>query len=205
MRPSRSWTTCPQILTKLGDVLRPARRDPRPHAAERRQRRGRHPDLGRGERGRPRRRGHEHRAQRVVAVIAALVTAIVISVGLAMGQVSLLGWLRRFLPSSTYRDLTELERAIAVSFGGFVRGRLVIGAIYGAIVGIAALAPGHPVRRRSSPSSPGSSCSSRGSGRSSAGSSCRHSRSCSNRRSSCPPRSSASSPRSPSSSSSPSS
>ncbi len=79
-----------------------------------------------------------------VVVIAGLVTAIIISVGLAMGQVSLLGWLRRFLPSSTYRDLTELERAIAVSFGGFVRGRLVIGAIYGAIVGIAALALGIP-------------------------------------------------------------
>jgi predicted PurR-regulated permease PerM len=61
-----------------------------------------------------------------------------------MGQVSLLGWLRRFLPSSTYRDLTELERAIAVSFGGFVRGRLVIGAIYGAIVGIGALVLGIP-------------------------------------------------------------
>ena len=53
-----------------------------------------------------------------------------------MGQVSLLGWLRRFLPSSTYRDLTELEAAIAVSFGGFVRGRLVIGAIYGVIIAL---------------------------------------------------------------------
>jgi predicted PurR-regulated permease PerM len=80
----------------------------------------------------------------LIVVIAALVTAIIISVGLAMGQVSLLGWLRRFLPSSTYRDLTELERAIAVSFGGFVRGRLVIGAIYGTIVGIGALVLGIP-------------------------------------------------------------
>ena len=65
----------------------------------------------------------------VVVLIGSLVTAVIISVGLAMGQVSLLGWLRRFLPSSTYRDLTELERAIAFSFGGFVRGRLLIGAI----------------------------------------------------------------------------
>ena len=57
-----------------------------------------------------------------IAVVAALITAVIISVGLAMGQVSLLGWLRRFLPQSTYRDLTELELAIAISFGGFVRG-----------------------------------------------------------------------------------
>lgn len=80
----------------------------------------------------------------LVTVVAGLVTAVIISVGLAMGQVSLLGWLRRFLPESTYRDLTELERAIAVSFGGFVRGRLLIGAIYGAIVGIAAVWLGIP-------------------------------------------------------------
>lgn len=80
----------------------------------------------------------------LVAVVAALITAVIISVGLAMGQVSLLGWLRRFLPESTYRDLTELERAIAVSFGGFVRGRLLIGAIYGALVGIAAVWLGIP-------------------------------------------------------------
>jgi predicted PurR-regulated permease PerM len=80
----------------------------------------------------------------LVTVVAGLVTAVIISVGLAMGQVSLLGWLRRFLPESTYRDLTELERAIAVSFGGFVRGRLLIGAIYGTIVGIAAVWLGIP-------------------------------------------------------------
>ena len=80
----------------------------------------------------------------VIVLIGSLVTAVIISVGLAMGQVSLLGWLRRFLPPSTYRDLTELERAIAVSFGGFVRGRLLIGAIYGAVVGIGALVLGIP-------------------------------------------------------------
>ncbi len=79
-----------------------------------------------------------------ITVVAALITAVIISVGLAMGQVSLLGWLRRFLPHSTYRDLTELERAIAISFGGFVRGRLLIGAIYGTMVGIAALVLGIP-------------------------------------------------------------
>ncbi len=79
-----------------------------------------------------------------ISVVAALITAVIISVGLAMGQVSLLGWLRRFLPPSTYRDLTELEGAIAVSFGGFVRGRLLIGAIYGVFVGIAALILGIP-------------------------------------------------------------
>ena len=79
-----------------------------------------------------------------IVLVGSLITAVIISVGLAMGQVSLLGWLRRFLPSSTYRDLTELERAIAVSFGGFVRGRLLIGAIYGAIVGIGALLLGIP-------------------------------------------------------------
>jgi predicted PurR-regulated permease PerM len=79
-----------------------------------------------------------------IVLVGSLVTAVIISVGLAMGQVSLLGWLRRFLPSSTYRDLTELERAIAVSFGGFVRGRLLIGAIYGGVVGIGALLLGIP-------------------------------------------------------------
>ncbi len=79
-----------------------------------------------------------------ITIVAALITAVFISVGLAMGQVSLLGWLRRFLPRSTYRDLTELERAIAVSFGGFVRGRLLIGAVYGSVVVIAALVFGVP-------------------------------------------------------------
>ncbi len=74
----------------------------------------------------------------VVGVVAGLVTAVFISVGLAVGQVSLLGWMRRFLPRSTYRDLTELELAIAVSFGGFVRGRLLIGAIFGGIIALTA-------------------------------------------------------------------
>jgi predicted PurR-regulated permease PerM len=83
--------------------------------------------------------------QNAVAVAAGLVTAVIISVGLAVSQVSLLGWLRRFLPSRTYRDLTELERAIAVSFGGFVRGRLLIGVIYGTGVGIAAFLLGIPL------------------------------------------------------------
>lgn len=80
-----------------------------------------------------------------ITVVAGLVTAVFISVGLAVGQVSLLGWLRRFLPRSTYRDLTELEEAIAVSFGGFVRGRLLIGAIFGGIVAIAAFVLGVPL------------------------------------------------------------
>ena len=83
-------------------------------------------------------------ARNLVGLVAALITAVIISVGLAMGQVSLLGWMRRFLPSSTYRDLTELERAIAVSFGGFVRGRLLIGAIFGGVIGIAAVVLGIP-------------------------------------------------------------
>jgi predicted PurR-regulated permease PerM len=81
----------------------------------------------------------------LVTVAAGLVTAVFISVGLAVGQVSLLGWLRRFLPRSTYRDLTELELAIAVSFGGFVRGRLLIGAIFGSIVAVAAILLGVPL------------------------------------------------------------
>jgi predicted PurR-regulated permease PerM len=80
----------------------------------------------------------------LITVFAGLVTAVFISVGLAVGQVSLLGWLRRFLPSRTYRDLTELELAIAVSFGGFVRGRLLIGAIFGAIIAVTALLLGIP-------------------------------------------------------------
>jgi predicted PurR-regulated permease PerM len=79
-----------------------------------------------------------------IGFAAALVTAVIISVGLAAGQVSLLGWMRRFLPKSTYRDLTELERAIAVSFGGFVRGRLVIGLVYGTVICIAAIVLGIP-------------------------------------------------------------
>jgi predicted PurR-regulated permease PerM len=82
--------------------------------------------------------------QNAVAVTAGLITAVFISVGLAVGQVSLLGWMRRFLPTSTYRDLSELEQAIAVSFGGFVRGRLLIGAIYGAITAVAAVVFGVP-------------------------------------------------------------
>lgn len=80
----------------------------------------------------------------LVTVVAGLITAVFISVGLAVGQVSLLGWLRRFLPSRTYRDLTELERAIAVSFGGFVRGRLLIGAIFGLIIATSAFVLGIP-------------------------------------------------------------
>ncbi|HEX6867183.1 MAG TPA: AI-2E family transporter [Candidatus Limnocylindrales bacterium] len=83
-------------------------------------------------------------ARNSIVLVASLITAVIISVGLAMGQVSLLGWMRRFLPSSTYRDLTELELAIAVSFGGFVRGRLLIGAIYGGVIGIAAVLLGIP-------------------------------------------------------------
>ena len=79
-----------------------------------------------------------------VAVTAGLITAVFISIGLAIGQVSLLGWMRRFLPTSTYRDLSELEQAIAVSFGGFVRGRLVIGGIYGLFVAVAAVLFGVP-------------------------------------------------------------
>jgi predicted PurR-regulated permease PerM len=75
----------------------------------------------------------------IVAVIGGLFTAIIISVGLAAGQVTLLGWLRRFLPERTYVDLAALERAIAVSFGGFVRGRGLIGLIYGAMVLVIAL------------------------------------------------------------------
>ena len=81
----------------------------------------------------------------VVALIGALFTAVVISVGLAAGQVTLLGWLRPFLPTSTYSDLTQLEQAIAVSFGGFVRGRLLIGLIFGGIVWVAAFVLGIPL------------------------------------------------------------
>ena len=80
----------------------------------------------------------------LVALVASLLTAIIISVGLAIGQVSLFGWLRTFLPESTYTDLTALEQAIAVAFGGFVRGRLLIGAIYGLVVLGAAFVLGVP-------------------------------------------------------------
>jgi putative heme transporter len=79
-----------------------------------------------------------------VVVVGSLITAVFISIGLAVGEVSLLGWTKRFLPTSTYRDISELEQAIAVSFGGFVRGRLLIGAIYGAVIGIAAVLLGIP-------------------------------------------------------------
>ena len=80
----------------------------------------------------------------LLGIVGALITAVIISVGLAAGQVSLLGWMRHFLPSNTYRDLAELELAIALSFGGFVRGRLLIGSIYGLIVCIAAVLLGVP-------------------------------------------------------------
>ena len=79
-----------------------------------------------------------------VAIVAGLFTAVIISVGLAVGQVSLLGWLRIFLPERAYADVAALERAIAVSFGGFVRGRGLIGLIYGTIVLIAAILLGVP-------------------------------------------------------------
>jgi predicted PurR-regulated permease PerM len=79
-----------------------------------------------------------------VTVVAGLFTAVIISVGLAAGQVSLLGWLRRFLPERTYTDLAALERAIAVSFGGFVRGRGLIGLIYGIVILLAATLLGVP-------------------------------------------------------------
>jgi predicted PurR-regulated permease PerM len=82
--------------------------------------------------------------RKAITVAAGIVTAVIISVGLAISQVSLLGWMRRFLPSRTYRDLTALERAIAVSFGGFVRGRLLIGLIYGTVVVVAAFVLGIP-------------------------------------------------------------
>jgi predicted PurR-regulated permease PerM len=80
----------------------------------------------------------------IVTVVAGLFTAVIISVGLAAGQVSLLGWTRRFLPERTYRDIAELERAIAVSFGGFVRGRGLIGVIYGIVILLAAFWLGIP-------------------------------------------------------------
>ena len=80
----------------------------------------------------------------IVALVAGLFTAVIISVGLAVGQVSLLGWTRRFLPERTYRDIAELERAIAISFGGFVRGRGLIGLIYGIVVLLAAFILGIP-------------------------------------------------------------
>src|SRR6478735_4113944 len=75
----------------------------------------------------------------MIALIAGAFTAVIISVGLAAGQVTLFGWLRRFLPERTYVDLAALERAIAISFGGFVRGRGLIGLIYGAMVLVVAL------------------------------------------------------------------
>ena len=83
-------------------------------------------------------------AANIIAVVAGLFTAVIISVGLAAGQVSLLGWTRRFLPERTYRDIAELERAIAVSFGGFVRGRGLIGVIYGIVILLAAFVLGIP-------------------------------------------------------------
>ncbi len=75
----------------------------------------------------------------MIALVAGLFTAVIISVGLAAGQVTLFGWLRRFLPERTYVDLAALERAIAVSFGGFVRGRGLIGLIYGVMILVVAL------------------------------------------------------------------
>jgi putative heme transporter len=80
----------------------------------------------------------------IVAVVAGLFTAVIISVGLAVGQVTLLGWTRRFLPERTYFDIAALERAIAVSFGGFVRGRGLIGVIYGLVILVTAFWLGVP-------------------------------------------------------------
>ena len=83
--------------------------------------------------------------QNLVAVVAGLFTAVVISVGMAAGEVTLLGWLRRFLPERSYADIAALERAIALSFGGFIRGRGLIGLIFGVLIWIAALLLGVPL------------------------------------------------------------
>ncbi len=83
--------------------------------------------------------------QNIVAVIAGLFTAVVISVGMAAGEVTLLGWLRRFLPERSYADIAALERAIALSFGGFIRGRGLIGLIFGGLIAIAAFLLGVPL------------------------------------------------------------
>ena len=83
--------------------------------------------------------------QDLVAVIAGLFTAVVISVGMAAGEVTLLGWLRRFLPERSYADIAALERAIALSFGGFIRGRGLIGLIFGVLIWIAAILLGVPL------------------------------------------------------------
>jgi predicted PurR-regulated permease PerM len=80
----------------------------------------------------------------IVTVVAGLFTAVVISVGMAAGEVTLLGWLRRFLPERSYFDIAALERAIAVSFGGFIRGRGIIGLIFGALISVAAVLLGIP-------------------------------------------------------------
>jgi putative heme transporter len=82
--------------------------------------------------------------QNLVAVVAGLFTAVVISVGMAAGEVTLLGWLRRFLPERAYADVAALERAIALSFGGFIRGRGLIGLIFGVLISIVAVVLGVP-------------------------------------------------------------
>ena len=82
--------------------------------------------------------------QNVFAVVAGLFTAVVISVGMAVGEVTLLGWLRRFLPERSYADIAALERAIALSFGGFIRGRGLIGLIFGGLISVAAFLLGIP-------------------------------------------------------------
>ena len=122
----------------------------------------------------------------IVALVAGLFTAVIISVGLAVGQVSLLGWTRRFLPERTYRDIAELERAIAVSFGGFVRGRGLIGLIYGIVVLLAAIVLGIPFAPLIAVVA-GLIVFIPGSGHSSGGRSCLHSPSCSRPRPSSRP------------------
>ena len=82
--------------------------------------------------------------QNLVTVVAGIFTAVVISVGMAVGEVTLLGWLRRFLPERSYTDIAALERAIALSFGGFIRGRGLIGLIFGALISVAAFLLGVP-------------------------------------------------------------
>ena len=64
---------------------------------------------------------------------------------MAAGEVTLLGWLRQFLPERSYADIAALERAIALSFGGFIRGRGLIGLIFGGLISIAALLLGVPL------------------------------------------------------------
>ena len=173
----------PRSRPKLGEILGPILDGLGAHHAERRRRpRDGDPGLVHGERRPARGRGGAGHPQRGRASSAGSSPRCSSRSGWRSARSRCSGWMRRFLPTSTYRDLSELEQAIAVSFGGFVRGRLAHRRhLRRSSSRHRRGPPRHPVRAAHRGHRRPDRRSSRGSARSSGGSSCRRSRCCSPR------------------------